>query len=607
MNIASHLERSARWFPDRAALIFEGTTLSYGALEARACRLARSLRSRGIERGDRVALFLPNIPAFVIAYHAILKLGAIVVSLHTRSTAAELHHTLEDCAAKLLISFDDLLDPIPKADRPALPTLCAAEADPGLEQLMSSACAGVDDISLPAQGMDSRDPAVILYTSGTTGRPRGATLSHGNLVSNVWSFVHNCAMRQDDRILLHLPLFHCFGQNALMNSALLAGATLVLQRAFRPDAVLLAIKQERITLLFGVPTMFLALLERAKVEHLRTVRYFFSAAAPLPPELERRWRERFGAVIYQGYGLTETSPFASYNHFHRHREGCIGTPIENVEMKIVDVLTGSDLPPGELGEIVIRGPNVMLGYWGQPEMTANVLRDGWFHSGDIGSVDEDGYFRIVDRLKDMIDVGGTNVYPAEVENVLYQHDAVAEAAVFGIADPLMGEQVWAHVVLRPQAEADPECLLRHCRERLAEFKVPRVLACVEELPKHPAGKILKRVLREAVSTCRPANTAADLAVVYAATDSSRRQAFLLEHLRGELAAKLDLPPDAIEADEPLADLGLESLMAVDLAARLRSRFGLAPSVPLPLAGATLCSLKESLEAALQAHPPGEAP
>lgn len=597
MNIARNLEHSARLFGDRTALVFEGDRITYRALEERSARLADALQRKGIGRGDRIALFLPNVPAFALAYYAAQKLGAIAVSLNARSTASEVRFILQDCTARAVFTTAELRSQVPAADLPDLEHVVICEGDAGAD-LALGALLATATAALPAIDAGRDDAAAILYTSGTTGTPKGATLSQGNVISNVWSFVHNCGMRPEDRILVPLPLFHCFGQNALLNSGLAAGSTLVLQRAFRPDTALQAVQEEGITLFFGVPTMFLALLDRATPDHMRTVRYYFSAAAKLPEEVERRWSLKFNSPVTQGYGLTETSPFASYNGFLQHRPGTIGTPIENVEMKVVDVTTGADVAVGELGELVIKGPNVMLGYWNRPVETAQVLKNGWFRSGDIGRMDADGYFHIADRLKDMIDVGGMNVYPVQVENVLYEQGEVAEAAVFGIPDELMGERVCAHVVLKPGSAATAEQLLGFCRERLTDFKVPRVLELVSELPKNPAGKVLKRVLRDKAVPERRTPASEFTAAYFGAPVEGRRQV-LIGLLTAELAAKLDLPTSAIGPDEPLTDLGLESLMAVDLGTRLRALLGVDFSVLVMVNGGTLNSLTNALARALE--------
>lgn len=598
MNIAHLIEQAARLFPDRPAFIFEETTISYTELDRRASKLAYVLQEMEIGKGDRVALFLPNIPAFGIAYYAIQKLGAIAVSINARATEAEVGFILEDCGAKMVFTTEAMRPNVSEGKLPNIKHIIITEGNAGQDLEMMETLLQNANSPLSAISVDRDDPAVILYTSGTTGMPKGATLSTGNVISNIWSFIHNCKITKEDRILLSLPLFHCFGQNALMNSGLAAGATLVLHRAFRPDAALTSIQEDAITMFFAVPTMFLALMDRATPEIMQTIRYYFSAAAKLPEEIERRWHEKFGRAIMQGYGLTETSPFASYNGFFQNRHGSIGVPIENVEMKIVDVTTGEDLPPETLGEIVIKGPNVMLGYWNRPAETAEVIQNGWFHSGDIGRMDGEGNFYIADRLKDMIDVGGMNVYPVEIENVLYRHNAVAEAAVYGVKDTLMGEQIWAKVILKKNEHVDRETLINFCIKHLANFKVPRFLEFVDELPKNPAGKILKRVLRDQASEQKfiPKTDAAE--TYYNALLGERRQV-LQNFLATELSKTLELTIDQIDPDEPLTDLGLESLMAVDLSARLRILLGIEFSAMVLFGGSTLNKLTDILVAAME--------
>jgi long-chain acyl-CoA synthetase len=302
-------------------------------------------------------------------------------------------------------------------------------------------------------------------------------------------------MRDEDRMLCFLPLFHCFGQNFIMTATLAAGATLVLRRRFTPEDALEAAERYEATVFYGVPTVYTALLQQPRVaEALRSVRYFFSAAAILPVEVERAWHARTGLHLHEGYGLTETSPSACYNHVERWRGGSVGTPIEDVEMCIIDE-QGRRLPDGEVGEICIRGPNVMLGYFNRPEETAKAMVEGWFRSGDIGYRDAEGYYFLVDRLKDMINAAGFKIWPREVEEVLFGHPKVKESAVVGVADDYRGEAVKAFVVLRPGEHATAEELQAHCREHLSNYKVPRQVEFVEALPKGATGKVLKKELR----------------------------------------------------------------------------------------------------------------
>ncbi|MBP0011664.1 MAG: long-chain fatty acid--CoA ligase [Roseofilum sp. SBFL] len=495
MNITEHLERDHKIFPQRVALRFEGQEFTYQHLDELVNRMANGLKHLGVEKGDRVALFLPNIPEFVVAYLGSLKIGAVVVSLNVMLKQDEVLFILNDCEAKAIVTTQDLRVQIAADDLAHLQHILIAEGkaeeDVSLTRLLARMSPHAKALSMQIQ-----DPAAILYTSGTTGLPKGATLSHGNVVSNMHSVKHNCQIQPHDKLLLYLPLFHCFGQNFILNGGLNAAATIVLQRRFDPEKLVETVQYEGITMFFGVPTVFAKLLDmQLPPLALRTIRYYFSAAAVLPAELTKRWQEQYGQWVHEGYGLTETSPFSCYNHDWHYKLGSIGMPIDNVEMQVVDA-KGETLPPGEVGELVIRGPNVMLGYFNNPEETAKVLKDGWFHSGDLGHMDEDGYFYIVDRLKDMINRSGFKIYPAEVERVLYQHSDVMEAAVYGAPHPTKGEVVKAKVRLKAGRSLKAKALQAFCADRMAKYKVPSSISFVDSLPKNATGKILKRVLRE---------------------------------------------------------------------------------------------------------------
>lgn len=499
MNIAQHLERGRSKTPQHAALVSDGRTLSYHDLDQQVNRAANVLHSLGIQRGDRVALLLPNIPAFVIAYLGALKLGAIAVSLNVMLKRDEVTFALNDCGAQVVLTTAELRPTIAERQisQPLRVVIAegAVDGDLALDELLLR-------VSPEARAalMDRDDPAAIVYTSGTTGFPKGATLSHGNVLSSMQAKQRYCGTQPDDRLLLFLPLFHCFGQNAILNHALYAGATVVLQRRFDPAKALDAVAHDGITMFFGVPTVYIKLLSMELPRALlQQVRYYFAAGATMPEEIARRWHQELGSIIYEGYGLTETSPFASYNHAERYRFGSIGVPIQGVEMRIVDS-DGCVVADGERGEIVIRGPNVMLGYWNRPVETAQAIRDGWFHTGDIGVRSSDGYFQIVDRLKDMISVAGFKVYPTEVENAIYQHPAIAEVAVYGVPDAVQGEQVKAHIVLKPGQQLSASEMTAFCRAHIATFKVPRTIEFVDTIPKNPTGKILRRALREAATS-----------------------------------------------------------------------------------------------------------
>ncbi|MBW4594119.1 MAG: long-chain fatty acid--CoA ligase [Brasilonema angustatum HA4187-MV1] len=495
MNIAQNVERGRRFFPNKTALIFEEKSWTYKDVDDMANRVANALRGLGIERGHRVALFLPNIPEFIISYLGILKIGAIVVSLNVMLKKNEVKFILDDCSAKALITIDSLIENVPDTELPELQHILIAsgEAKKGisLQQFMLNASPNARAVE-----MNRNDPATIIYTSGTTGFPKGATLSHGNVISNVYAANHCYRTQPEDRLLLFLPLFHCFGQNAILNAGLNACATIVLQRRFEPEQVLKTIVTHGVTLFFGVPTVFIKLLNlNISSDHLSSVRYYFTAAVTMPREVIQRWQSKHGMVIHEGYGLTETSPFSTYNHDLKYKLGSIGSPIENVEVKIVN-LDGESVQPGEVGEIVVRGPNVMLGYWNRPEETAQVIKNGWFHTGDIGRMDEDGYFYIVDRLKDMINVSGFKVYPTEVENVIYQHPAVAECAVYGVPDQVKGERVFANILLKTGFAVTQEEIIAFCSQRIATYKVPHTIKFIDSLPKNATGKVLKRLLQQ---------------------------------------------------------------------------------------------------------------
>lgn len=606
MNVSESVIVGSKLFSEREAIVFERQRLTYADIEHLSSRAARILGEAGVERGDRVAIMVPNVPAFVVWYFATLRLGAIAVSISTRLAPREVAFIVDDCQAVALITTDGSPTGLAEALPASLPrqfrvSECGHQADgrPLSEVGLLDAPGWVD--------VEPDEPAVILYTSGTTGFPKGATLSHRNVRATVHAFNHLCHMRPCDRMLLAVPLFHCYGQNALLNSALTAGATLVMQRRFDLSESKQLITAEQVTKLFGVPTTFQLLQDYCEPADLESVTYCFSAAATLPIQVSDRWREKFGMPIYEGYGLTETAPFASYNHRSFYVPGSIGTPVDLVEMKVVEPETGRTCQPGELGEILIRGPNVMLGYWNRPEETAEVIRDGWFHSGDIGRVDERGFFYIVDRLKDMISIGGMKVFPAEVERVLLDHSSVKEAAVVGVPELVLGEQVVAFVVAA-DGSAEAEEILRHCHENLGTFKAPRQIVMMDQLPRNPSGKVLKKDLRQfdlappaklpatraSGADAHPSNSATGSPASSGRADSeaaaqdlpsapplmerlrpvhasqrNRAIATLLQQEIQELASMQDPPP----LNARLVESGLDSLMIVQLRDRLQAQVG----------------------------------
>lgn len=592
--------------------MFEGQTFTYAQLDQFSAAAAEQLTRASVAAGDRVAIMLSNVPAFAVWYYGALRVGAIAVSISTRLTEQEVAFVVADCGAKVFVGEAKpqtgvLPDCVVKqfevsdlgelCDGEPLQTNAGGEAPPDFDA-------------------EPDDAALILYTSGTTGFAKGATLSHNNVRSNVLEFNRLCDMKSSDRILLAVPLFHCFGQNALLNSALNVGATLVLQRGFDLNESKRLIVEQQVTQLYAVPTMFQLLHDSCTADDLASVRYCFSAAAKLPIQVSQRWQEKFGQPIFEGYGLTETSPFASYNHHENYVRGSIGEAIDQVEMKIVDSDTGATCPPGELGEIAIRGPNVMLGYWNRPEDTTTAIREGWFFSGDIGRVDDQGYFFIVDRVKDMIVVGGLKVYPAEVERILLDHKAIAQAAVVGLPDEVFGEQVVAFVVLDSEVEMPSDQFLsdiqQHCRGSLAGYKVPKHCISIEELPRNPSGKILKRTLREyelpsattgadvsEISASLPSATSAlrtptlwnDLRQTYA----TNRLQVATEFIQG-LVQVLSGEDEALDSDTRFLEAGLDSLMIVEMSSQIQAEVGTSTEISATLVfdHPRVCDLAEFL-------------
>ncbi|HEV8673918.1 MAG TPA: long-chain fatty acid--CoA ligase [Methylomirabilota bacterium] len=491
MNVAHLLEASARDLPKQPALVFGDRTWTYAELDGEAGRVATGLVRLGLHPGERVCLHLGNRPEFVFAYYGCQKLGLTAVALNVTYRRDELAYIVRDSEAAAILTAEPAAAELPPPGQ--TPAVRVRVGVPAAGAVAWTDLAG--DPPLRARDCDRDDVAAVLYTSATTGRPKGVMLTQANVVSNAYATVHHLRMGPDDRGLCALPLFHCFGQNFILNALVTAGGTLVLQERFVPRDFLAAIPRHRITLLYAVPTMYILFLAGDLAVHdLASLRLTFSAAAMLPADVEARWQAVTGRPICQGYGLTECSPFATYNHERSHRPGSVGTPIENVEVRVVDE-HDQEVPDGSLGEIVIRGPNVMTGYLGKPAETAHALRGGWLHSGDIGYRDGDGYFYVVDRVKDMINVAGFKVYPREVEEVLFAHPAVREVAVLGTPDPVNGEAVRACIVLREGRAVTAAELIALCRERIAAYKVPAVVEFLQALPKSPTGKILKKELR----------------------------------------------------------------------------------------------------------------
>jgi long-chain acyl-CoA synthetase len=503
-NLDRHPERVAIRYLDQDTLV-EREAVTYAELAARARALAAGLQCLGIGCGARVALCLPNSPALITCFYGTWLAGATVVPINPMAKSSELRQQLGDAGVSLLIAASDAaMTASSISGEIGIPLVLSSEggsSSPGgaipFEELLAR-----DGRQLKTGAIDAHDDvAVILYTGGTTGTPKGAMLTHRNIVANTVQFAEWYAFESGRETCIGvLPMFHSGGMSGAMNVPLYAGATLLVLSRFRPMSVAQAVTRYRATRLFGVPTMFIALLNheesrRADYSFLRACR---TNAAPLPPSVKAAFDELVGReVLVEGYGLTETSPLTHANPIHRAKPGSIGIPIADTDAKIVDLETGADLPAGQPGELVIRGPQVMKGYWNRPEETAAAMAGGWFHTGDVARMDDDGYFFIVDRMKDQINTAGFKVWPREVEEAIYAHPAVKMVAVSGIADAYRGEAVKAFVVLKEEYRrriSEVE-VLTFCRERLMPYKVPRSVEFRDELPLSAAGKMLRRLLR----------------------------------------------------------------------------------------------------------------
>ena len=502
-NLAYNLISSARKWPGRAAVCLGEAVTCYAELEAATARVAGLLAQRGIAPGDRIGLMLPNVPDFASAYYGILRAGGVVVPMNVMLRQREVAFYLTDSGAKLVFAWHELGEPVE-----------AGAAEAGVDTVLvepgqfSQPLDGVKPhAAVAARAAD--ETAVILYTSGTTGKPKGAQLTHSNLAINADVTKQMLSIGVQDVILGALPLFHAFGQTCGLNVAVSSGASLALVQRFDPALVLEAIERDRVTVFEGVPTMYSALLNHPARERFdaSTLRLCISGGAALPVEVLHGFEATFACTILEGYGLSETSPVACFNHPRRVRKpGSIGTPVEGVEMRLVDDSRAS-VARGEVGEIAIRGHNVMKGYWNRPDATGETIDgEGWFYSGDLARIDEDGCYFIVDRKKELIIRGGYNVYPREIEEVLYEHPAVREAAVVGIPDEQLGEEVGAAVVLKQGAEATESEIREFVRANVAAYKYPRHVWFVDELPKGATGKILKRAIEA------PASAAATVGV-----------------------------------------------------------------------------------------------
>ncbi|MGM9924025.1 MAG: fatty acid--CoA ligase family protein [Bacillus sp. (in: firmicutes)] len=512
MNLSSQLHQTALVNRDKIAYHFLDQKQTYGELDTAVTKFASGLKKLGIGKGDHVALITGNSPHYLIGFYGVLRAGATVIPINPIYTPDEIGFILLNGDVKAVITLDVLL-PLVEGMDSRLPSvehyiICETgeykgESDlsklnvyPKLIGFMKLISKGSNDFAFPAIAED--DVAVILYTSGTTGKPKGAMLTHKNLYCNARDSGSYLKISNDDRVITVLPMFHVFCLTVCMNAPLMKGGTIVIVPRFSPKEVYRVVKEHKATIFAGVPTMYNFLLQyEGDVEDFKTLRLCIVGGASMPVAILHGFEKKFNVLVSEGYGLSEASPVTCFNPLDRPRkEGSIGTSILNVENKVVNEL-GEEVPVGEVGELIVRGPNVMKGYYKMPEETAFTIKDGWLYTGDLARMDEEGYFFIVDRKKDLVIVGGYNVYPREVEEVLFAHPEIVEAAVVGVPDPNLGEAVHAFLVkkdpgLTVQQVAD------YCKEHLAKYKIPTHIEFLDSLPKNTTGKILRRALKDIV-------------------------------------------------------------------------------------------------------------
>lgn len=495
MNIAKNLDMIAFYFPRRPAVIEGARQVSYHEFSQESNRVATALIDLGVRPGDRIALCAPNSYPWLTFYYGVLKAGAIAVTISTSLKKIELIQILDDAQPSFMFAGEENLGDIgSRESHPYLKKTIGPGGDISYERLIDNGSP-----SFKTLDRDREDTGTILYTGGTTGLPKGVMLTHENLMTSIHNVAHFERSTGNDCALCFLPLSHVFAQVHIVNSTIYSGGSVVILPGFDMEQVLHAIREHGVTKFYGVPTIYIRLLglEGLK-EKLSSLRYCFSAASSMAAELVREWKERTGLGINEAYGMTESASMVTYNHYYHHVIGSVGTPVNINEVQIRD-LSGNVLGPGEEGEICVSGPNVMKGYLNNPEETSNSFWDRWFRSGDIGITDENGYLYIVDRIKDMIITGGENVYPREIEELLYTREEVQECAVIGLPHKEYGEQVTAFIVPKEGQYLDQSELKDYLKKRLSPFKVPKEFVPVAELPKSTAGKILKRDLRKQVT------------------------------------------------------------------------------------------------------------
>ncbi len=507
LNLSLQLHTTAKQYPEKVAYVFLDKEVTYADLDTSITLFANGLKRLGVQKGDHIALLLGNSPHFIIGLYGALRIGATVIPINPTYTKGEITYILKNSDAKVAITLDFLVPSLEevKEEISSLQHLIVCESNLQQEHnLLSSngihsfsSLVQHQDVTYIFPTLDEDDTALILYTSGTTGKPKGAMLTQQNVYQNAKDVADYLSINGEDRVVAALPMFHVFCLTVALNAPLMNGGTVLVMPKFSPTTFFQLVEEKRATIFAGVPTMYNFLLQSNKgaKEKVKTLRLCISGGASMPVALLKEFERQFGVVVAEGYGLSEASPVTCFNPIDKERKpGSIGTSIMNVENKVVDEM-GREVPIGEVGELIVKGANVMKGYYKLPEDTAHALRNGWLYTGDLARMDHEGYFYIVDRKKDMIIVGGYNVYPREVEEVLYSHPDIVEVAVLGIPDPVFGEQIKCYVVTKG-ANIGEQDLLDYCQIHLAKYKIPSSITFLDELPKNATGKILRKALRK---------------------------------------------------------------------------------------------------------------
>jgi long-chain acyl-CoA synthetase len=494
MNVADSFRDASLYFPNKKALIFGEKTYTYAEMNGIINGIARYLLSLGVSKGDRIALYMANRPEWIMFYYGAARIGAISVCVPGAYRKEEMKGVVNNSRASILVTSEDLSSQIPPSESMAsIGKIIFIEADETFQSILQSKRTAE---IIAGEITTGEDPCSILYTGGTTGVPKGAVLTHRDLLYSAQNVAYHERMVPEDIGVCFMPLNHVFAQCHIMNTFFCNCGTLVLFPGFDMDRVTAAVIEHRVTRFYAVPTIFIRFLNNPDArKQLKSLRYVFSGGTSMPAEIVRQWVEAFGIPIHEAYGMTEAASCVTFNHLFRHKIGSIGMPAGVIEVKLVDS-NGHEVRQGDQGEIVIRGPNIMKGYFEQPAETALALRDGWLYSGDVGIYDQEGYLYIVDRIKDIIITGGENVYPKEVEDTLHQHKSVNECGVVGFPDSEYGEAVTAFVTLKPGIDVDERTLISFCKEHIARYKAPKKIYFVTDLPKTPQGKILRRELRK---------------------------------------------------------------------------------------------------------------